>query len=134
MQSLEQSGQSLRLEVARLCSSYSWRGEKAAYGAGSVDQGLGNSSQSPTTLSAKLKGREAIRYQMDSQENEAPFFPSNQVDNVEDYELFPGPWFETAELVMFMQCAKCLCPKLEGVRRWGLCSEVVRWCAKYLVC
>ena len=63
-----------------------------------LNQGLGNSSQ-PLSPATKPKGRKAIYYRIDSatlHKEMKLFFPLEVDNSVEDYELFPTPWFETA--------------------------------------
>ena len=64
------------------------------------NQGLGNSSQPLTPPATKPKGREVIHYRRGSTtpHKEMTIFPLNQVYNaVEDYGLFPRPWFEIVD-------------------------------------
>ena len=51
------------------------------------------------------------------------FFPLNQVDNaVEDYELFPRPWFETAGTILNFSHEAFLVANLRLIRITKYCK------------
>ena len=87
---------------------------------------LRNSSQSRTLSVIKSKGRKAIHYQLDSailHKEMKLFFPLNQVaDAVDDYELFPRPWFKAISTIASgSRC--CTIPKAEIRTSSGVCSQ-----------